>query len=158
LLLILFRSINEDRVADCLIRLDHALGNFEVRFCSPSIIDRVGTNVGTQFSRHIDSSVVLRTLEKDINAYCQRIQKSVDAIGNDVAYIRQKFDDIYPSKPVPILSSSRCMPSKPHIFRGRDALVDDLAHRLIAVSADGKCVRISVLAAGGMGKLPWPSR
>ena len=80
------------------------------------------------------------------------MQTSVDAIRDDVAYIRRGFDDIYTSKPSPVDPSSRRIPPKPQIFHGRDALVNALAHKLAAVSDSGKYAHIAILAAGGMGK------
>ena len=82
----------------------------------------------------------------------RRCKKSVDAIGSDVSYLRQRCDDVDPSKLPQGNSSSRRIPSKPPIFHGRDALVSELADKLTAVSDDGKHAHIAILAAGGMGK------
>ena len=88
------------------------------------------TNIETQFSRQINYASILQKLEKEITLYYQKMQKSVDAIGCDVSYLRQRFDEVYPSKLPQVISSSRRIPSKPPIFHGRDALVSELAGQI----------------------------
>jgi len=108
------------------------------------------TNAGTQFARQLDDSKILQMLETEIIAYYKKTQQSLETLQQGVAHIVQRFDDIYPTKPVVL--PSRRIPPKPRIFHGRDPLVDDLADKLTAVSNDEKSAHIAILAAGGMGK------
>ncbi|KDR74748.1 hypothetical protein GALMADRAFT_157340 [Galerina marginata CBS 339.88] len=142
LLLIIFRSLNEDKVKKCVGRLEHSLENFTL-------------------VRQINDAKLLNSLEQEILAFHASYQKSLDSMKGKVDHIHATLDDVKAileeRRDLPATSTSRprlraAVPAKSSIFHGRDLLVDELVHILTSNSNSPKRPHICLLGPGGMGK------
>ncbi|KAG6809673.1 hypothetical protein H0H92_015220 [Tricholoma furcatifolium] len=129
LLLVFFRGINDDRVNECVIKLNNSLESFNV-------------------ARNIDFTDMLNKLEQQITAFYNQQQEALRVLqqGMDrvIDMLNERGFDNTSSLP-----SRASIPAKSSIFHGRDQLVAELSE-IIKNPALHK--HICILGPGGMGK------
>ncbi|KAG6913855.1 hypothetical protein DXG01_003835 [Tephrocybe rancida] len=134
-LLILCRSLNNDKVRRCVTRLDTSLESFEL-------------------ARNIEQTNMLTKLEQQIAMFHARQQQNLNEIHTSVADIQLSMVDVKAilTQGSPAHSTSSptraLIPANTHIFHGRDTLVAELVGVLVAGSRQHICL----LGPGGMGK------
>lgn len=143
LLLILFKSYNEEKIGKCVDRLNNSLQRFNL-------------------TRELHHSNILDQLEKQIRSFHASQQQSLNHIETAVDDVKAKMDDIKAilneRQSATGCSSrlrSRCLPpANTDIFYGRDTLVAELVH-IVTNDSDfegQKRPQICILGPGGMGK------
>ncbi|KAG6918188.1 hypothetical protein DXG01_015976 [Tephrocybe rancida] len=135
--LILFQSLNDDKVRRCVARLDTSLENFEL-------------------ARDIEHTDMLLELEQQIatfHAQQQQNTQTLNEVHTSVANLELSMVHVTTmlaqASPAHLTSSTRALiPANTHIFHGRDTLVAEL----VGVLVGGSRRHICLLGPGGMGK------
>ncbi|KAG6905500.1 hypothetical protein DXG01_002370, partial [Tephrocybe rancida] len=137
--LILFKSLNDDKVRRCVARLDTSLESFEL-------------------ARNIEHTDMLTKLEQQIATFHVQQQQNIQTLNEvhtSVADIQLTMVDVKAiltqGSPGPHSTSSptrALIPANTHIFHGRDTLVTEL----VSVLVGGSRQHICLLGPGGMGK------
>ncbi|KAF5378118.1 hypothetical protein D9615_007542 [Tricholomella constricta] len=134
LLLILFRSFNEDKVRKCVGRLESALESFNL-------------------VRQINDTNLLNKLEKQIFSFHESHQKSLEQLQVTMDEVKAILQGRLSTTSPSLQPRSRgTIPANTDIFHGRDATVADLVRTLTAASEGQKRPRVCLLGPGGMGK------
>ncbi|KAG6839409.1 hypothetical protein C0991_002815, partial [Blastosporella zonata] len=138
LLIILFRSLNEDKVRKCVARLDTSIETFKL-------------------ARNIEHSDLLTRLEQQISAFHAQQQRSLHDLQASVTSVQLTMDDVKAilDKRLPVGAPSSSpsptravIPANTAIFYGRDSLVAEL----VGVIVGGSRQHICLMGPGGMGK------
>jgi len=137
-LVIFFRSLNEEKVKKCVLRLDNALESFNL-------------------IRQINDAVALDRMERQILTFHAESQKSLEQLQATMNEVRADVKAILEERRPNAISSSgprprSVMPANTSIFHGRDSLVADLVRTLTAPSGGQHRPRVCLLGPGGMGK------
>ncbi|KAG6843696.1 hypothetical protein H0H87_001548 [Tephrocybe sp. NHM501043] len=133
LLVILFRSLNEDKVRKCVERLDNSLEIFKL-------------------TRDLEHTDLLARLEQQISAFYAQQQDALNTLQVTMDSVKGMLDKRLPA--ITTLTSSpsspprAVIPANTAIFYGRDSIVAEL----IGVITGGPRQHICLLGPGGMGK------
>ncbi|KAF8063534.1 hypothetical protein FPV67DRAFT_251307 [Lyophyllum atratum] len=134
LLIIFFRSFNEEKVRKCTDRLDISLERFNL-------------------TRQIDHAGVIGQLEKQIIAFHSAQQKSLERIQVTMEDVKAILDERLPAASSLQARTRAAVPANIDIFHGREAVVAELVSVLTASVPEGqKRPRVCLLGPGGMGK------
>ncbi|KAG6912809.1 hypothetical protein DXG01_011994, partial [Tephrocybe rancida] len=129
--LILFRSLNDNKVRRCVARLDTSLESFEL-------------------ARNIEHTDMLTKLEQQIATFHAQQQQNTQTLADiQLSMIDVKAILTQGSPAHSTSSPTRALiPANTHIFHGRDTLVTELVDVLV----EGPRQHICLLGPGGMGK------
>ncbi|KAG6810590.1 hypothetical protein H0H92_011202 [Tricholoma furcatifolium] len=130
LLLVFFRGINDDRVNQCVIKLNNSLESFDV-------------------ARNIDLTDMLNKLERQITVFYTQQQEALQVLQQGMDRVIAILNERSFTNTTSPLPSRASIPTKSTIFHGRDQLVAELAE-IIKNIAQRK--HICILGPGGMGK------
>ncbi|KAG6814764.1 hypothetical protein H0H87_007533, partial [Tephrocybe sp. NHM501043] len=128
LLLVFFKTVNEDKVRKCVTRLDASLESFNL-------------------ARNIKHTEMLSRLEQQIAEFHAQQQKSLDNIQVTMDKVEALLNERLPQADASSLSPRRAViPAISPIFHGRDSIVEELASIITGASRRHICV----LGPGGM--------
>ncbi|KAF8074059.1 hypothetical protein FPV67DRAFT_784802 [Lyophyllum atratum] len=150
LLVVFYKSFNEEKLRKCMDRLNNSLERFNL-------------------ARGIDQASVLHNLEKQIRVFHSNHQQSLDNIQADVKTTMEDVKDMKTTmkdvetilnnvnRPTAVLFSPQSgtralIPANTGNFHGRDTLVAELVRVMMDVSEGQERPRVCLLGPGGMGK------
>ncbi|KAG6877861.1 hypothetical protein C0993_003067 [Termitomyces sp. T159_Od127] len=129
LLLVVFRTLNEDKVNKCFATLNHSLERFNL-------------------ARNIEHTKMLSQFKQQIIAFSVQQQNSLDMIEVKMDDVKAILDERLPPIATPHIPSRAPIPANSTIFYGRDSVVIGLVSIIIGTSRKHICL----LGPGGMGK------
>jgi tetratricopeptide (TPR) repeat protein len=140
ILLVLFRNLNQKKLAACLQRLEDSLQGFQVSNFHKHCIS---VNI-VQLSRQINDTQFLQNLEKQLTDYLRSIRGDIYDIKIDMAYVKRHIGEALHASS----SGPPPLPPRMDIFYGRETFVAELASSVTQDTSP----RHAVVGLGGLGK------
>ncbi|KAF9062401.1 hypothetical protein BDP27DRAFT_1336687 [Rhodocollybia butyracea] len=139
ILVILFRGLNENKVQECVGRLENALESFHLsrQIADADALEHLTQQINTFFREQAQAVHELQESAKRIEQGITDVRAILDK--------RNQGDDLNGFRP-----RRGVIPLAPDIFFGRATIVNDFVHTV--VSQKTSIARICLLGPGGMGK------